>query len=58
MSGTIGSDASLNSKFFSLNLFAVNVSFHVLDIPRFKKMVWVRCGGGGGARLVVLAHAL
>ena len=29
--------------------FAVNISFYVLDISRFKiKMVLVRCGGGGG----------
>ena len=35
------------------DVFAVNISFHVLDMSRFeKKLVWVKCvcvwGGGGG----------
>ena len=33
-------------------IFAVNIRFHGLDISRFeRKLVWVRCGGGGGMGL-------
>ena len=44
-------------------VFAGNISFHVLDISRFRKVgVGELCvcvgGGGGGAWWVVLAHGL
>ena len=38
--------------------FAVNISFHVMDISRFKKKVGVGELWGGGARRVLVAHGL
>ena len=54
--------SGLNIKFFLF--FAVSISFHVLDVSRFKKkLVWVKCmcvcvGGGGVHVGCVVSHGL